>query len=134
MRHRPDSDAAAAPRLLVVEDDYIVGMELRLGPQEAGFEVVGVARSAEEAIAVARATHPVLAIMDIRLHGRRDGVDAAIELCRTDGVRCIFVTAHQEPEVQARAAAAGPLGWVVKPYEMATVIAAVRQAARQLAG
>src|ERR671914_540257 len=67
-------------RVLLVEDDYFVALELESHLLEAGFVVVGTATTAEEAIVLAASESPELAIMDIRLAGLRDGIDAAIEL------------------------------------------------------
>ena len=103
-------------RILVVEDDYFIAADLEYRLTEAGFAVVGVAASADEAVALAESGTPRLAIMDIRLAGQRDGVDAAIELFDRLGVPSIFVTAHGDEQTRRRAARAKPLGWLQKPY------------------
>jgi DNA-binding response OmpR family regulator len=120
------------PRILVVEDDFLVGVEIESELQRAGFDVTGIAASADEAIALAAADRPSLAIVDIRLNGRRDGIDAAIVMLREHGVRCIFATAHADDHVRARAAAASPLGWLQKPYTMPSLVALVREVLAQL--
>jgi len=66
--------------------------------------------------------------MDIRLAGRRDGVDAAGDPYREIGVRCVFATAHDDPQTRARAAPFSPLGWLSKPYTMTSLINQVREA------
>ncbi|HEX6374287.1 MAG TPA: response regulator [Allosphingosinicella sp.] len=125
---------AAAPRILLVEDDFLVGMEVELGLEEAGYEVTGVAATAEEAVALASARRPALIVMDIRLAGDRDGVDAALEIFRSLGIRSLFASAHGDAEVRARAAAAQPLGWVAKPYRIETLLNAVARALREAGG
>jgi DNA-binding NarL/FixJ family response regulator len=70
--------------------------------------------------------------MDIRLAGDRDGVDAALEIFRTLGIRSLFASAHGDAQVRARAEAARPLGWVAKPYRVATLLAAVEEALREV--
>jgi two-component system, response regulator PdtaR len=122
------SNSATPGRILIVEDDYLVAIEMEGRLVEAGYEVVGTAGSAEEAISLARAHNPDLAIMDIRLAGLRDGVDAAVELFREHGTRSIFATAHDDPRTRRRAAAAEPLGWLRKPYSPDDLIAAVKAA------
>ena len=119
---------------MIVEDDFLIASEVEGALIEAGYEVVGIAASAEEAIELAAARRPLLAVMDIRLVGPRDGIDVALELFGTHGVRSIFATAHQTPETRQRAHPANPLGWVPKPYSMAALIEAVRQAIRDLRG
>ena len=118
--------------VLIVEDDYIVASELRNALDDAGFEVVGVADSADQAVDLARSTRPALAVVDIRLFGRRDGVDAAVEMVRTLDVRSIFATAHNDPATRARGQAANPLGWLRKPYTMEAAVAAVKAALAEL--
>lgn len=123
----PSAEARAA-RVLIVEDDHLVALEIEAALADQGFEVTGVAATAEQALALARATRPDLAIMDIRLAGPRDGVDAALDLWREVGLRCVFATAHQDAETKRRAAAAQPLGWIAKPYRPAVLVQAVRNA------
>src|ERR1700680_4664157 len=89
-------DKGEVPRILIVEDDYVVGLELENALSEAGFEVVGTANSAQESVRLAISKRPILAFMDIHLAGRRDGVEAALEMFDACGVRCIFATAHHD--------------------------------------
>jgi two-component system, response regulator PdtaR len=117
-----------APRILVVEDDYFVAIDLEDGLRDAGMQVLGPVPTAEAALALARSEHPILAVMDIRLAGEKDGIEAALELYRELGIRCIFASAHIEPPYSTRAAAASPLGWVQKPYSVGAVVAAVKNA------
>lgn len=121
-----------APRILIVEDNYIIAVELEWGLLDAGFEVVGIADSAATAISLAALQHPTLAIMDVRLRGRRDGVDAAVEMFKETGVRCIFATANQDLDLQDRARTAAPLGWLPKPYPVDAVVAMIHSAVEEL--
>ena len=77
-------------RILIVEDDYLVAMEAEVAVVEAGFEAAGIANSAEEAVKLAKSECPTLVVMDIRLIGKRDGVDAALEIFRETGVPLYF--------------------------------------------
>jgi CheY-like chemotaxis protein len=121
-------------RILVVEDDFLVASETEMALQAAGYTVVGVAASVDEAIALAQTERPDLAIIDIRLHGTRDGVDAALVLFCDYAIPCIFATAHADEAVRARAAAASPRGWLQKPYTMPLLIEVVRRALAQADG
>ncbi|HET9639135.1 MAG TPA: response regulator [Allosphingosinicella sp.] len=124
--------AGPGPCILLVEDDFLVGMEAETGLREAGYEVAGIAATAEEAIELAGQRRPALVIMDIRLASDRDGVDAALEIYRTLGIRSIFASAHGDAQVRARAEPAQPLGWVAKPYRVETLLKAVAEALRSL--
>jgi two-component system, response regulator PdtaR len=123
---------ANAHRILLVEDDFLVGMEVETGLEEAGYEVAGIAATAEEAVDLARAHRPALVIMDIRLAGDRDGVDAALEIFATLGIRSLFASAHGDSRIRARAEPAQPLGWVAKPYRVETLLKAVKEALARL--
>src|SRR5215210_2827496 len=81
-------------RILIVEDDYFVATNLEYRLKEAGYEVVGVAVSADDAERMTREMRPTLAIMDIRLAGKSDGVEAAVRLRKLYGVPSIFASAH----------------------------------------
>lgn len=119
----PRDDAfTTARRVLIVEDNWLVAVEMEAALEDAGYEVVGVAVSAEEAVQTCNAKHPDLVLMDIRLLGPRDGVDAAIEIRDRFGIGSIFVSAHDDGDVRARAEAARPLGWIVKPVTSSELI------------
>jgi DNA-binding NarL/FixJ family response regulator len=121
-----------AVKILIVEDDFLAASEVEAVLTEAGYQVAGIANRAEEALRLAKSQSPDLAIMDIRLVGRADGVDAALEMFRETGVRCIFATAHHDARMRSRAQAAAPLGWLPKPYAPHALIAMVKQALAEL--
>jgi hypothetical protein len=75
-----DKQPGMSERILLVEDDFLVAMQMESTLTEAGFEVVGVASSGEDAIELAISERPRLVVMDIRLAGDRDGIDTALQL------------------------------------------------------
>jgi DNA-binding NarL/FixJ family response regulator len=120
------SPANATPaRILLVEDEFLIAMSIEGDLRDGGYDVVGIAHSAEDAVAMAKAERPDMVLMDIRLVGKRDGIDAALEIYQTTGIRCIFATAHGDAETVARAASAAPLGWLHKPYGRDSLLSAV---------
>jgi len=121
-----------AERVLLIEDDFLVATQIEAALIDAGFEIAGVGSSADEAIELASSRQPALCVMDIRLGGGRDGIEAAIEIFKAHGIRCIFATAHADPEARVRAEKAAPLGWLQKPFSMASLVAAVRGGVRDL--
>jgi DNA-binding NarL/FixJ family response regulator len=129
---RPGETVRTPARILIVEDDYLAATEIETVLREAGFEVVGVASSADESVRLVRSESPALVIMDVRLAGRGDGVDAALTIFRETGIRCIFATAHNDAHIRSRAQPAAPLGWLAKPYAPHSLIAMVRQALARL--
>ena len=92
----------------------------------------GTASTGTEALQLAEALSPTLVVMDIRLAGDRDGIDTALELFRSHGIRCVFASAYSDQDAQRRAAPAAPLGWLQKPYTMASLTATVHEAVREL--
>jgi DNA-binding NarL/FixJ family response regulator len=119
-------------RVLVVEDDFLIAMQTEAALRDAGFHVIGPAATAEEAIVLATDERPLLAVMDVRLASRRDGIDAARELFRDLDIRCIFATAHDDARTRERAEPYAPLGWLPKPYTMASLVALVAEALSRL--
>ncbi|MGE4064481.1 MAG: response regulator [Rhodospirillaceae bacterium] len=123
--------ATQRPKILIVEDNVILAMNIEDQLTEEGFEVVGIATTADQAIILAEKHKPALAVMDIRLAGARDGIDAAIQLKSQFGIRSVIASAHSAPEMRERAHAAEPAGWLTKPYvgrELAAVLRAALQA------
>lgn len=102
-------------RVLVVEDDAIIGMDIEHRVKKLGYEVCGVADSAAEALDIASRTRPDIALMDIRLRGDVDGIEAARMLRDTLGVPVIFITAYSDMKMRSRALDMEPLGYIVKP-------------------
>lgn len=131
---RSDEAKQQPPRILVVEDDYLISTEMEAELTAAGFDVVGVASSAREAIRLAHQERPHLVVMDIRLEGTSDGVEAAIEIFNSHGIRSIFASAYYDAETRRRAQPSSPLGWLPKPYTMDSLVSAVRAALRDLEG
>jgi len=122
----------APTRILVVEDDFLIAMQTETALIDAGFDVVGTAASAEEAISLAREERPSLVVMDIRLAGERDGIDAAGQLFRELSIRCIFATAHDDAKTRERAKPFAPLGWLPKPYTARSLVTLVTEAVSTL--
>jgi DNA-binding NarL/FixJ family response regulator len=126
------TETRETPRILIVEDDFLIAMQTEAALREAGFDVIGPATTAEEAIAFAIEDRPFLVVMDIRLASQRDGIDAARELFQDLAIRCIFATAHDDAHTRERAEPYAPLGWLAKPYTMMTLIASVSAALDKL--
>lgn len=123
-----DEGAGKGPRafrVLIVEDDYLASIDLEASLIEAGISVCGLARTADEAIALAGSMRPNAVIMDVRLQGDRSGIDAAIEIYARFKIRSIFATAYDDPALIDQAKDAKPLRWVHKPYQVQNIIDAL---------
>lgn len=120
-----EAPAARKLRALVVEDEFIIALELEMLLSELGIEVVGSANTGEKALALIAESKPDFVTMDIRLPGERDGISTAVEIFGRHGIRSIFVSAYKDPELFERAQAAQPLGWVRKPVSLGALRAVV---------
>lgn len=92
-----------------------------------GHAVCGTAATADDAIRLASEQRPDLILMDVTLLGNRDGIAAATAIQANNPTPIVFVTAHSDPETQARMQATGPLAILHKPYteaELTQVVAA----------
>lgn len=105
-----------------MEDNWLVAIDIESALGDAGYDVVGIAINATEALEICQAERPQLVLMDIRLQGGSDGVAAAIAIKSELGIPVIFVSAHDDPDTRLRAKAAHPLGWVVKPISGAELV------------
>jgi CheY-like chemotaxis protein len=112
-------------RIVVVEDEVFIRLDLMTHLGQAGHSVVGTAVSASEAVRVVERERPDLVLMDIRLVGERDGIEAAIEIWERFGIRSLFVSANLDPAARAKAAAANPVGFLEKPFTSRGLLAAV---------
>lgn len=119
-------------RILVVEDQYFVAMDCELNLQAAGYECVGLAKAADEAVELAGELHPDLILMDIRLANGSDGVDAATRIYDRFGIRSIFASGHADAVTRREAECAQPLGWLDKPYTAAVMINVVTAALQEV--
>jgi AmiR/NasT family two-component response regulator len=129
-RAHADTRPAEGLRVVVVEDEAIIAMELEDMLAELGAKVVGTAPSAARAIELAGVLRPDCMTMDIRIQGPRDGISAAIEIYERFGIRSAFVSAFGNPETAARAQTAHPLGWVTKPIRKADLARVLGEVAR----
>lgn len=121
---------AARAKILIVEDEWLVALDIEATLSRADYEIVAIAGSAEEAIEMVARHNPDLILMDIRLNGPRDGIDAAIEIARRFGVRCLFASANIDAAARERAQAANPVGWLSKPFSAQQLLEAVRLAGK----
>lgn len=117
-----------APKVLIVEDQYVAALNCQDELSRAGIDTVGIASTAAEAWLIASRERPDLILMDIRLASRADGIETAKEIREQYGIRSVFVTAQDGPELREQAAAAAPVGWISKPYTAADLIDGVKTA------
>jgi diguanylate cyclase (GGDEF)-like protein len=123
--------AATAPRILIVEDEAITAMDLAAELRGLGYEVCGTEDTVEGAIEAVERERPGLVLMDIRLGGGGDGVEAARRISEGRDVAVVFLTAHSDEETLARALGVSPYGYIVKPFRARELKVAVELALRK---
>ncbi|WP_029898696.1 HD domain-containing phosphohydrolase [Desulfohalovibrio reitneri] len=106
-----------ALRVLVVEDEGVVSLDIRNRLKRMGMQVVGQADSGEEAVRLAVEQTPDLVLMDIMLAGEMDGIEAASRIRDSVGTPVIFLTAYADEATLDRAKISTPFGYIVKPFE-----------------
>jgi PAS domain S-box-containing protein len=104
------------PRILVIENDASVAMDIQRGLKGMSCDVVATAGTGPEAIELAGQHRPDLVLMDIGLPGPMDGIEAGQEIRRRFQLPILFLTAHADDGTVQRAKAAEPLGYLLKPF------------------
>jgi response regulator NasT len=119
-------------RILVVEDESIVLLDITIMLKDAGFDVVGHARNGEKAIELAHALQPDLVLMDIKMP-KMNGLKASDVISNTFQIPVLLLTAFSQREYIDEAKRANIVGYLVKPITEANLIPAVEIALLQAA-
>jgi two-component system cell cycle sensor histidine kinase/response regulator CckA len=104
-------------RIFIVEDENIVSLDMKKRLEKLGYEVPGIASSGEEAVHLVLEMRPDLVLMDIKLAGKMDGVEAAKEILKSLSVPIVYITAYAENTTLKRAKITEPFGYILKPFE-----------------
>ncbi len=110
-------------RLLLVEDEALIALELERRLARMGFDVVGVADNSQDAMTLFLDAEPDLVLMDICILGPVDGVETARAISRISDVPVVFLTAYADDETLRRTADVSPYGYVIKPFDERTLSA-----------
>jgi len=113
----PLDSVSLRPSVLIVEDEILIADELSERLSNLGFLVIDAVDSAEEGIEIAVNERPSLVLMDIRLRGRKDGVEAAQEIREQVDVPIVFLTAYSDRQTVERAKRTEHDGFILKPFE-----------------
>lgn len=118
----------AKARIMVVEDEALVALDLTAKLRQLDYEVPAGAFSGEEAVQQAQVLLPDLVLMDIRLSGEMDGVEAAQQIHRSLNIPIVFLTAYADDPTLERAKGAEPMGYLIKPFEQRELYTTVEMA------
>jgi DNA-binding LytR/AlgR family response regulator len=109
-------------KVLIVEDDPILGDEIDAIISDAGYETVGVARSAHEALEILGRTEPDLILLDIELEGDVDGVMLAEKVNESYGIPFVYLTSYTDKVTIDRVKRTHPAGFIEKPFTKRSII------------
>jgi DNA-binding NarL/FixJ family response regulator len=118
--------------VLIVDDDAMIADLWCMTLEDMGLEVCGSAATAAEAIDLARAHRPWLVLMDVRLRGEPDGIDAAIAIHASVECQVIFITCSSEPSTAQRMQACHPAAVLIKPVSDRQLQSAITTAIRTI--
>ncbi|MDD4126949.1 MAG: response regulator [Methanomicrobium sp.] len=107
---------ATNKKILIVEDEGIVSLEIRETLENLGYIIVGEAQSGIEAIEMANEFHPDLVLMDIVLQGDMDGIEAAERIYTLYDIPVIYLTSHSDEATLKRALKTNAFGYLIKPF------------------
>ncbi len=107
----------AKARIFIVEDEKIVAADLQMSLENLGYHVLGIAASGQEAIDAIEIHRPDLVVMDIKLQGPMNGLEAARHIYQRQDIPIIYATAYVDEETIAQAKETEAYGYLLKPYE-----------------
>lgn len=110
------------PKVLVVEDEAVMAMLLEKRIRSKGFDVCAVASTKEDAVDYALKKKPDFIIMDIRLSGDSDGIEAAQEIVSRIKTKLIFSTGYSNEKIMAEAMKTHPIAYLVKPFDIIELV------------
>jgi DNA-binding NarL/FixJ family response regulator len=104
-------------KVLIVEDERVVAKDLKQTLESMGYDVIGMAATRDETIAICEQHLPDIVLMDIRIKGDVDGIDTATELHKLYRLRVIYLTAHADVASIDRAKRTYPHAYLLKPVK-----------------
>ena len=111
--------------VMIVEDESIVAMDLAAGLEHDGYTVVEIADNYEDAVRIFSSAHVDILLMDIHIHGQKDGVDTATALMKIRQVPLIYLTAFTDAATVERVKHTNPAAFLTKPYNIDNVRIAI---------
>lgn len=104
-------------KILIIEDEAIISFGYRLQLEQMGLEVIGTARSSDEALELLARDRPDVIIMDVYIKGDLNGLELARRIHETDPIPVIFLTASTKPEIVEGIRALKGCHYLLKPID-----------------
>ena len=118
-------------RVLICEDELLVADDLKQRLIDMGYDVVATVASGPEAVQLAGEQRPDLVLMDVRLQGDMDGIQAAERIRAGSGIPVVYLTAYADDDTLKRAKITQPFGYILKPFEVRELRTAIEMALYQ---
>ena len=115
-------------KILIVEDEIIIAENIKFTLKKFGYDVSGIISFGEDAVEIAREFHPDLVLMDIKLEGKMNGIEAADIIFKEFEIPIIFLTSFGDEDTVKQAAMTEPYGYILKPFEDRMLCAAIEMA------
>jgi hypothetical protein len=125
---KPPPTLSKTLKILVVEDERIIAINLKESLESLGYTVPAIAASGEKAIEKATEFRPDLVLMDIWLKGNMDGIEAAQQIWERLKIPTIYVTGHSDQSTVERAKITAPFGYILKPVKEQALYVAIETA------
>ena len=115
-------------RILIVEDEFLTLNNIRESLHEMGYQISGIAKNAEEAIAILDENNTDFVILDIHIQGERDGIWVANEINKKYYLPFVFLTAYSDPKTVQSAIKVNPYGYLLKPFNTVDIYTSIEVA------
>ncbi len=117
--------------ILIVEDEAIPALHAKVILEDAGYEIVGVVKTGEDAVSNASENHPDIVLMDINLKGDMNGIEVAKIIQQSYGIHSFFLTAYTQEEVLRKNPGLRHSDVMTKPIQLAELKTRIEHALQE---
>ncbi|MBN2737351.1 MAG: response regulator [Spirochaetales bacterium] len=115
-------------KILIIEDEAIIAKDIQLRLKKLGYEITAIADNKMKALAITETDVPDLALVDIMLKGKEEGIEAALEIHSLYDVPIIYLTSYSDEQTLEKAKVAEPFGYLLKPFVEKELVSSIEMA------
>jgi len=112
-------------RVVICEDEILIAEHLSTIVKSFGYDVVGIAHNKKDMKELLKRTDPQIALIDIRMEGRYDGIEIGEHILLNHNFPLIYITAHSDTEIIQKALKTKPAGYIIKPFKAMDIFTAI---------
>lgn len=112
-----DIDKPSREKILIVEDERMVALDIAKSLKKAGYDIIGSVSTGNSAVQKVKEFNPDLILMDIRIKGEYDGIEAAKKILTDNDIPIVYLTAYTDDNTIERAKSTAPYGYILKPFD-----------------